>query len=667
MSPFTPLGLASRRCALALALILLAAGAAAADQHALLVGVGTYKDNRVQKLSGPTNDVQNVRQLLLREYGFPEANIHVLLDDKATAGAIRKAFADLARACQPGDTVVFLFAGHGVQLPGDEIRDKAAAKALCPADVLPRADGTADRTIGGDELGNLLDALPANEVLVILDCCHATSGVKSLGSRTVARSFLLPTPAGVKGLPPRARDLTTPAMARALLAPRSQQQRVLLFACTAAQNANEISHADLHPAAPRDRFEFNPDQLDSGAFTYFLVQGLRGPADTDGDGRVSYREAVAYAQRQLDQFFNQDKPNEIERQNPRLEVTTAELVDRPVFGGLSKRAFAARLTSAAGNRAVLDLGAIHGLHSGAILGLYRPPSGDEPLGRPLGRLEIDRLGIDRAQARLLSGGPLDGSLVVAPLVNPPPSDEVVVAVETAAGASDAEAGVSREVLRRLADVPQVRIRPEAAPDLRLTLAIEKSYLSATAITANQRVHGPNHYPPPATPAEVKRVSGDIVNWLGQLVAEQRGRQTLAWLSNPVPGFGLQAVVDHQLAADTNLAEYRVGDTLKFGLKATKDCYYYIVVIDPDGTEKLWCPRPSEEHFAPAGKKLLHPGPKEALSLDGPPGIYVVKLLAVKKELPSQALADGKPRPDYFAGLAPTDWAESSVTFRLVPR
>src|SRR5437773_1922779 len=48
MSPFTPLGLASRRCALALSLILLAVAGARADQHALLVGVGTYKHNRVQ-------------------------------------------------------------------------------------------------------------------------------------------------------------------------------------------------------------------------------------------------------------------------------------------------------------------------------------------------------------------------------------------------------------------------------------------------------------------------------------------------------------------------------------------------------------------------------------------------------------------------------------------
>src|SRR5262249_38473881 len=248
---------------------------------------------------------------LLREYGFPEANVHVLLDDKATAAAIRKAFADLGRACQPGDTVFFYFAGHGVQLPGDEARDKAAAKALCPADVLPRTDGTADRTIGGDELGNLLDALPANEVLVVLDCCHATSGVKSLGSRTTARSFLLPTPGGAKGLPPpRGRDITTPAMARALLPPPPKQQRALLLACAAAQSANELSHANLRPAVPRDHFEFNPDQLASGAFTYFFVQGLRGVADTDGDGRVSYREAVAYAQRQLDQFFNQSKSSE---------------------------------------------------------------------------------------------------------------------------------------------------------------------------------------------------------------------------------------------------------------------------------------------------------------------------------------------------------------------
>jgi uncharacterized caspase-like protein len=667
MSAPTPLGLASLRRALAVSLVLLVAGAARADQHALLIGVGSYKDGRVRKLSGPGNDIQDLRQLLVRDYGFPEANIHMLVDERATAAAIRSAFADVARACQPGDTVVFLFSGHGVQLPGDEIRDKAVAKALCPADVVPRSDGTADRTIGGDELGTLLDGLPANDVLVILDCCHATSGVKSLSSRASVRSFLLPTPAGAKAMQPRAKDITTPSMARALLGPRPHQQRALFFACTAAQSANELSHTDLHPAASRERFDFNPDEVFSGAFTYFLVQGLRGPADTNGDGRVSYREAVAYAQRQIDQVYNQDKPNEMDRQNPRLEVTSPEMADRPVFGGLSKRAFVAHLTSAAGNRCTLDLGAIHGLHPGAILGLYRTPAGDEPLGRPLGRLEIDRLGIDRAQAKLLTGGPLDGSLVVAPLQSPPPSEEISIAVETAAGAGDVAESVSREVQRRLGQAAQVRLAQQSAPDLRLTLGVEKNILSATAIAANQRVSGPNRYPLPGTPAEVKKVSGDIASWIGLLTAQQRGRQSLAWLSNPAPGFGLQAVVDSRPVPDTNLAQYTVGDTLKFGLKATKDCYYYIVLLAPDGTETLWCPRPGEEHFAPAGKKLLYPGPKETVPLDGPPGVYVVKLLAVRTELPAQALADGKPRAEFFTTLSPADWAESSATFRLVPR
>src|SRR5262249_15930219 len=147
MSPNTPLGLASRRCAVALSLILVTAGSARADQHALLIGVGSYKDGHIPKLTGPANDILNVRQLLVRESNCPEATVPVPPDRRATPKAIRAAFGALARACKPGDPVVFLFAGHGLQLPGDEIRDKAASKALCPADTVPHADGrNADNT-----------------------------------------------------------------------------------------------------------------------------------------------------------------------------------------------------------------------------------------------------------------------------------------------------------------------------------------------------------------------------------------------------------------------------------------------------------------------------------------------------------------------------------------
>ena len=77
------------------------------------------------------------------------------------------------------------------------------------------------------------------------------------------------------------------------------------------------------------------------------------------------------------------------------------------------------------------------------------------------------------------------------------------------------------------------------------------------------------------------------------------------------------------------------------------------------------PQPGGQHFAPAGRKLLYPGPGETLQLDGPPGVYVVKLLAVRRRLPAAALTAGIPTSEALHALPATDWSETSVSFRVV--
>jgi uncharacterized caspase-like protein len=643
---------------------------ARADQHALLVGVNRYPDFKDADLKGAGHDVRNLRQVLIREYGFPVANVRVLTDAQATLEGLRAAFRDLAGQTRAGDTVVFHFSGHGMQLPddnGDE--EDGLDEALCPCDTTPLGQNA----LRDDELDRLLNALPAGEVVVLLDCCHSGTATKDLNGRAVPRGLPAPGRARTGAPPPLA--ITAAPLGQDLRAPRRGQRRVVLSACTAAQQGYELKHSQLQPASQLD---FDVTDFRTGALTFFLVQGLRGPADSNGDGRVSYAEAHAYAGRQIDAIYNQALASEAERQTPVLEVFPAELADQPVFGGAVKRPLSARLLAVEADQATLDLGAVHGLHPGQVLGLYRAPGEGRLPGPVVGQLAIDRLGLETARGRRLSGGPLEAQLVAAPLVNAAAAPDVslLVATDPAQGANLPRAVglLLQEVNRRLAGLAHVQREAQAGYDLCVTLAAGRGAadpvaLAVQVVEANGRAHGPRRWElAAATEAGgVRAVSEEIVAWVRQLVAEVRARRSLAWLTNPAAGFGLQAVVDRRPAADANLAAYRVGDPLKFGLKATADCWYYIVAVGPDGSEQLWCPRPRAEHFAPAGRKLLHPGPGETLRLEGPPGVYVVKLLAARKPLPGHAFTNGRLRPEVFRELPPADWAESSVSLRLLPR
>lgn len=115
----------SRRwAAFALALALSASPAAQAQSsdpprsrpsaHALLIGIGAYKDAPgVAALEGPANDIALMSRLLQDKLGIPADRIVTLRDSAATHTAIRDAFALLATQVGQGDFVYIHYSGHG--------------------------------------------------------------------------------------------------------------------------------------------------------------------------------------------------------------------------------------------------------------------------------------------------------------------------------------------------------------------------------------------------------------------------------------------------------------------------------------------------------------------------------------------------------------------------
>jgi uncharacterized caspase-like protein len=85
------------------------------NKWAVLIGISDY-EGTTNDLWNPDKDASDMQKALIEKYGFPADNIEVLLNSQATAEAIVSAIDWLNSVESAGDTVVFLFSGHGYRV-----------------------------------------------------------------------------------------------------------------------------------------------------------------------------------------------------------------------------------------------------------------------------------------------------------------------------------------------------------------------------------------------------------------------------------------------------------------------------------------------------------------------------------------------------------------------
>jgi hypothetical protein len=147
---------------------------ASGRRRALCVGINAY---RRAPLNGCVADARRWAATL-QGLGFEPPRL--LVDGEATRERILRELASLIAGAQPGDVLVFQYAGHGTTVPdldGDEASGDSPAddEALCPVDF---DDG---RLIIDDDLGAVLRTVPAGVRLTsFIDACHSGS-VSRLG------------------------------------------------------------------------------------------------------------------------------------------------------------------------------------------------------------------------------------------------------------------------------------------------------------------------------------------------------------------------------------------------------------------------------------------------------------------------------------------------------
>lgn len=238
---------------------------------ALVVGVTKYRTRKIRNVGYADRDAEGLRQVLCdpKIGGIIPQNVLLLVDEQATREGILDALDSfLARRAEYPDSVIVYYAGNGGSwgkrpylLPWDFDPDHPDETALDLAAIRERMDG-----------------ISCTNLVTILDCSF-------LGAED-GRCFPLP-------------GLTGEEISRKSIEGLASEElrRWVLLGALPDQAANE------------------QDSVQSGIFSHFLLEALRGRADGDGDGAVHLLEVYEYLQGRVDR---QSEVSTGRDQNPKL-------------------------------------------------------------------------------------------------------------------------------------------------------------------------------------------------------------------------------------------------------------------------------------------------------------------------------------------------------------
>ncbi len=226
-------------------------------KFALIIGNTEYIDPGLAQLTAPGKDAEDFARILKDKdlCAFDEVKI-VLNQLSLSVIEIVDEFFDQKK---PDDMLVLYFSGHGV-------RDEMGLLYLAVKNTIrSRLRSTAIRS---DYIREAMDQSRSKRQILILDCCN--SGAFPQGTK-----------AEVGG---------TMGMTRAF----QGYGRFVLTASDATQFAWEGDKVI--------------GQTDNSLFTHFLVKGLEGDADSDGDGKITIDELYDYAYDQISRVTPKQTP-----------------------------------------------------------------------------------------------------------------------------------------------------------------------------------------------------------------------------------------------------------------------------------------------------------------------------------------------------------------------
>lgn len=257
-----------------------------ASKFALIIANTDYQDASFSKLTAPGRDAEEFAQVLRELAVFDDVQVLLNEGEGRTRRAIARFFSERKR----DDLLLLYFSGHG-------IRNEQGQLFLAAHDTeinLLEASGVPSEFVTG-----MMNNSRSQRQLLILDCCN--SGAFAQGTKSVSA--------------------VGKSMGIASAFEGSGFGRVVLTATDSTQYAWE-----------GDKVIGNTQK---SVFTHFLIEGLKGEADHNGDGCIDIDELYDYAYEQIVQRTPKQTPgkwsykqrggNIILRDNLKPEVKPAAL------------------------------------------------------------------------------------------------------------------------------------------------------------------------------------------------------------------------------------------------------------------------------------------------------------------------------------------------------
>ena len=137
--------------------------------RALLTGINNYPG---AELSGCINDTLNIKDLLIKDYGWKESDIFLLHNEKATKKGIIAALDEVFADVKPPATCVYSFSGHGAQVPTLDAKGEIDVldEIICPQNF----QWTPETMIRDKEVGTYFSKMPHGVTsYVLFDSCFS--------------------------------------------------------------------------------------------------------------------------------------------------------------------------------------------------------------------------------------------------------------------------------------------------------------------------------------------------------------------------------------------------------------------------------------------------------------------------------------------------------------
>jgi len=215
------------------------------DAVAIVIGIQSYK--RLAKADFADQDAAKFAEYAHRALGIPNEKIKVLTDSDADQAAMLKAFRNwLPLNVGKGKTDVFVFySGHG--LPSTDGRSLYFLPHGVDQDLLD------DTAIDQRKIIAAIQSTQPKSVTMFVDSCY--SGQSRNGSQLISGARPVSLKNSDIGYPPE-------------------------FTVLTASAADQISSAS--------------NELPHGIFSFYLMKGMEGAADTNNDGNITYGEMQQY-------------------------------------------------------------------------------------------------------------------------------------------------------------------------------------------------------------------------------------------------------------------------------------------------------------------------------------------------------------------------------------